>query len=84
MTELELIEVQTAKAELELAKHRLRPSYGGTQVLRRGSRWLCILGCSEIEAECPHAYGDCPEEACLNFDLMWEGKLIQDEYEEEF
>lgn len=68
------IELATAQAQLAIILQSNRPSLNLPVTIRReGPNWICMFESSEDQLECPIAYGDCPAQAMLNFDLLWYG-----------
>jgi len=90
---------ETAECEKRLAMQEFRPCrLYPVLIYHDGMRWVCSYGVmpEEFSMSLPgaangesgvEAYGECPEEACQNFDAMWHGvtesKPEEDEPEEE-
>lgn len=59
------------------------------RVYREGPRWVCIFESHPDMQSCVVAYGDCPRQACENFDHIWNGTGfalpdVEEEEEEQF
>lgn len=81
------MELATAKVLYYKAMNGMRPSRQlPITVYREGSRWVCIFETDPDIMKCVVAYGESPEQACMNFDCLWNGTaefLIDPEDEEE-
>jgi hypothetical protein len=73
---LKLLELQ-----LDFCPHRNIP----VRVYRDGSRWVCSLESAPEPTNCVTAYGSSPQQACTNFDHIWNGTgfALPDQEEEE-
>ncbi len=52
-------------------------------VHRDGDKWVCSFGFHPDPLLHVMAYGDCPAQACSNFDALWNGVGVALEDEEE-
>ncbi len=82
------IKLKTAELKLGDQYMLMRPSRQLPITVRReGTRWLCLFECDSDILNCVVAYGDCPEQATMNFDYMWNGiggfKLEMEEEDDE-
>ena len=67
-------EANAAILRLRLVEMQFRPSLNlPVSIRREGGNWVCTLETSEDILECPIAYGNCPNQAALNFDHLWLG-----------
>lgn len=80
-------DLKTATYKMLYAGSNLRPSRQlPISVLRDGGRWVCIFETDPDPLKCVIAYGDSPEQATQNFDMLWNGApgfILDDEQEEE-
>ncbi len=79
---------ETHAAELLLVEQKMSflPSRNfPVSIHREGSRWVCSFGFHPDPAFHVTAYGDCPAQACANFDALWNGVgvVLEDEEDEE-
>jgi hypothetical protein len=84
--ELFRVRLQTEKLKMARVLLEFRPSnQWPVSIVNEGSRWVCKLECTDNPLGNVIAYGDCPEQACLNFDALWSGNIatISDPYEED-
>lgn len=67
----------------------LRPSRQlPINVVRDGGKWVCIFETDPDPLKCVVAYGNSPEQATQNFDMLWNGVGLfveeEDSEEEQF
>jgi hypothetical protein len=85
---IQLADTQLKHAQLKLARtlQSFRPSHQlPVTIVNKGGHWVCKFECSSEPMENAIAFGDSPEQACLNFDALWNGQvpILNDNYEEE-
>ena len=81
------VKLKTAQYEMIHVGMGLRPSRQlPISVVRDGSRWVCIFETDPDPLKCVIAYGESPEQATQNFDMLWNGApgFILDGDDEEF
>ena len=93
MLRMRQIRLKTAEAKLQYHQLKVskllqsfRPSFQmPVTVINDNGRWVCKFECSHDPMENVIAYGESPEQACHNFDALWNGEMpiINDHYEEE-
>ena len=65
--ELDKAKFELLRIQIELCPHMVY----NAAIVREGSRWCCTLPCHSDPLQCVTAYGDSPQQACLNFDALW-------------
>ncbi len=91
MSQMRQLKIRQLRAEAEAAEIKLLtqkmfflPSrYFPVNVFRDGDKWVCSFGFHPDPLLNVIAYGDCPAQACLNFDALWSGSGMLLEEEEE-
>lgn len=90
------LKLEKARLQVEQEKLRLLQEqfnfcphcYIPVRVYRDGSRWVCSLESDPDPMNCVIAYGSSPQQACNNFDHIWNGTGFalseEDEEEEQF
>lgn len=82
--QIRILQLQEADLRLKIAQHEetailhtfLPHRNWPVTIYREGSKWVCMMKTSLDLTECPVAYGDCPQQACHNFDFLWTGTAL--------
>lgn len=79
-----LLKMKVAEARLVVIYRQLRPSHNlPITIKREGARWVCLMDTDPDILNCPVAYGSSPEQAMVNFDMMWNGVGIEIQQQQE-
>lgn len=80
------LQIEVEKLRVLDMQLRFRPHCNvPVNVVRDGSRWVCLFESDQDPLKCVVAYGESPAQACANFDALWNGApgFLIDEEEED-
>ena len=85
--ELQILQVRLRNEKLKQSRIMLEflPSYQlPVTITQENGRWVCGYYCHDDDMQNAVAYGDSPQQACMNFDQLWLGNvpILSDHYDD--